>query len=76
MWVGSVWELLDALATAVSGQRIRSLGMFAVVLRELCRAAPHAVCRDGCGDRLADLPCAGFIGALQRRCDQRVGSGG
>jgi hypothetical protein len=39
---------------------------------ELCRAAPHAVCSDGCGDHLADLPCAGFIGALQWRCANSV----
>ena len=56
--------------------RQRGFGVFAVVLRDPRRAAPHAVCGDGRGDRLPDLPCAGFIGALQWRCEQRVGSGG
>jgi hypothetical protein len=38
--------------------------------------SPHAVHADGRGDRLPDLPGAGFIGALQWRCGERVGPGG
>ncbi len=54
----------------------RGLGVLALGLRDMGRAAPHAVHADGRGDRLPDLPCAGFIGALPWRCEQRAGSGG
>src|SRR6266567_5981503 len=54
----------------------RGLGVLAVGLRDMGRAAPHAVRADGRGDRLPDLPCAGFIGALQWRWEQCAGSGG
>jgi hypothetical protein len=70
-WAGSAGEPPKALAAAVSAQRIRVSavsGVLAVGLRDAGRAAPHAVCADGGGDRPLDLPGAGFIGALQWRC--------
>jgi len=51
------------------------LRVLAEGLRDPRRAARAAVGGDGCGDRLPDLPGAGFVGALQRRCEQRIGPG-
>jgi len=44
-------------------------------LRDPGRAARGAVPGGGRGDRLADLPGAGPVGALQRRREQRIGPG-
>ena len=49
------------------------LRVLAEGLRDPRRAARAAVPGDGHGDRLADLPGAGSVGALQRRCEQRIG---
>ena len=51
------------------------LRVLAEGLRDPRRAARAAVGGDGCGDRLPDLPGAGFVGALQRRREQRIGRG-
>jgi hypothetical protein len=49
--------------------------VLAVRLRHPGRAAQLPEGADSCYDRLLDLPGAGFIGALQRRREQRLGSG-
>jgi hypothetical protein len=49
--------------------------VFTISLRYACRAAQLAEGTDGCGDGLLDLLCGGFIGALKRRCEERVGPG-
>jgi 1,4-alpha-glucan branching enzyme len=52
------------------------LRMLAEGLRDPGRAARVAIPRDGHGDRLADLPGAGPVGALHRRREQRIGPDG
>jgi hypothetical protein len=54
----------------------RCLRVLAVDLRYPRRATSRAECADGVGDRPTDLRCAGLVGTLQRRCEQRVGPGG
>jgi Domain of unknown function (DUF3459) len=56
--------------------RDRGLRMLAEGLRHQRGAAGTAARRDCRGDGLPDPPGAGFVGALQRRCEQRIGPDG
>jgi hypothetical protein len=53
----------------------RGLQVLPVSLRGLGSAGPSAEGADRCGYGLLGLRSAGLIGALQRRCEQRVGPG-
>ena len=59
------WPDLAARATIVRAQRIR--------VTAVSGCSPKACATHGRGDRLPDLSGAGVVGALQRRCEQRIG---
>jgi hypothetical protein len=54
----------------------RGFGVVAEFLGYAFAAPPAAELENGCSDGLSDLPGAGFIGPLQRRRKQSVGSDG
>jgi hypothetical protein len=56
--------------------RDRDFGVVAELLGYASVAPLAAELADGCSDGLSDLPGAGFIGPLQRRREQSIGSDG